>query len=295
MRRCVLVAFAAIILSIAAFGKKEQKITLPDLSGLVKTSRVFTKTSSFNAGGRIQVSTGEMGSLSVIGWERPEVRIEATITAWGNDQADSEKNLELINPKVTRGDVAITLTTEAPAGFLRGRIDYVLRVPSYRTDFVVRSMRGAVSFQDLNGWMEVDTGIGYLRLANLSGYVSARTREGDVQVQLKGGRWDGLELSAMTGKGDATIFMPTDYQTDLTLITLKGEIQIEYPSFQIDEEEFKIVPAVKKKGMYVNQRIRDGGPAVTVQTGDGKGRLQGYDRRLETLATPTAESKVPVP
>lgn len=261
----------------------DDEIVLPNISQYMQAQQVVRKDYRFMPGGRLAIDTGFMGTVTIEGWDKPRVAVTATITGWGPTHDILMANMQKIAPRLRRSETRIDIVTEHDKSFQMGKIDYHLKVPRYRTDIKIRSLRGFIAIKDVNGWIEADTRVGYLALVDLSGYVSAKTERGDIMVQLKGHRWEGLQISAVTGTGDVKLFMPVDYNTDLTLITRKGKIDTDYPPFQIDEETFRIVPQVKKEGAFISQRIRRGGPTVVLQTDDGNVRFSKYDPDLETL------------
>ncbi|MBP7868252.1 MAG: DUF4097 family beta strand repeat protein [Acidobacteria bacterium] len=275
--------------------KKLKPVTLPDFTGWMTISKDLEKPLKFYPGGMINIDTGFMGNLTIEGGLKPEVMIRATITAYGKTQEETLANFQEIYPRINRTETVINITTTHPEKFDRGKIDYHLVVPKYRTDMKIFTNRGFISIRDLNGWIEADTAKGYLQLNNLSGYISCKTLEGDIQAQLKGKRWEGLQLSAVTDKGDVKVFMPAEYHCDLTLITLRGSIEVDYPTYLVDEEESGIGVAKKKDGACISQQVRDGGPCVVIQTGCGQLTLQQYDPEKEFLDHAPAEESVPSP
>lgn len=268
-----------------AFSGKEKpdKVKIPDFSGMQSAKSVSEKSYRFNAGGTIRVDTGFMGSVKVVGWEKPFVKVRAETTVYGVDLADLEKNAKEIRPRITRTETEISVGTVHPAKFQMGRIEYTAYVPRQRTNLYIKANRGPVSVENVNGWVEADTVVGYLHLVDMNGYVSAKTYRGDILVQLKGQRWEGLQVGAATELGSVSVYMPFNYSCDMTLITLKGGISVDYPSFLVDEEEHSILVAQKKEGAFVNQKLRFGGANVLFQTKCGDVFLKGYDQQLETL------------
>ncbi len=291
-------ALGLLLLSAPPFlfaGKKLKPVTMPDFTGLMKATRSFRKELKFYPGGHIYIDTGYMGNVTVVGGKEPKVFIEAAITGYGKTQAEMLASVEALKPRVTRTETDIHLTTMHDEKFNKGKIDYYLVVPSYRSDLYIFSQRGFISIKDVNGWIEADTSMGFLQLINLSGYVSMRTLQGDVQAQLTGKFWRGLQVSAVTEKGDVKVFMPAEYNTDITLISTKGKINIDYPTYLVDEEESAIVISEKKGGAYVNQRIREGGGNVVFQTSLGQLALQQYDPEKDYLDHSPQDESTPSP
>jgi DUF4097 and DUF4098 domain-containing protein YvlB len=269
-----------------AFAKEKKAVILPAYAKLMKIQKEQQRSFTFMPGGRLNINTAFMGNVTIEGWDKPRIRVDATISAWGNDNDELIKNVEAIAADFSKSPTDIRIVTQHPADFMLGSIDYRIMVPRFRTDIKIKSNRGFISVRDVNGWLEADTGTGYISMVNLRGYVSTKTVQGDILIQLDSNRWEGLSMNATTQTGDVKVLMPTEYNTDLTLISLVGEVIIDYPVFQINEVDIALVPVQKKQGMYLNQRVRDGGHPVTAQTENGTVKLMKYDPNLEIVAPP---------
>lgn len=289
--------FGLLILALPVSGKDKKNTAIPpDVSNLMQVRKDFLKTVKFYPGGKVAINTGFMGSVTVTGWSRSEVRIQAETTAWGETSEAMLANVQVIKPHITRTDSDVTITTEHPKEFTLGRIDYRVNVPAYRTDLDIRSNIGSITLRDINGWAEATTLTGYLSLVRLSGYLSAKTRTGDILAQLKGNRWEGLQISAVTEKGDVKVYMPIDYSTDLSLIAVIGMVEVTYPLFPTqDDQMVPIAVTLKKGGAYATQQVRQGGTTVVFQTGNGLVRLLGYDPATEYLDESPAPDPPPQP
>ena len=279
----LLVLFAAVFGS-WAFAKEKKAVILPDYAKLMKIQTEQQRSFTFMPGGRLNINTAFMGNVTIEGWDKPRIRVDMTITAWGNDNDELIKNVEAIAPDFSKSQTDLRIVTQHPADFMLGSIDYRIKVPRFRTDIIIKSNRGFISVRDVNGWLEADTATGYVSLVNLRGYVSTKTVQGDILIQLDSTRWEGLSMNASTQQGDVKVLMPTEYNTDLTLISLVGEVIVDYPVFQINEVDIALVPVQKKLGMYLNQRVREGGHPVTAQTENGTVKLMKYDPNLEIVA-----------
>jgi len=270
-----------ILLMTAVCSAEKPEVFMPDPSKYIQVTKTFKKNMKFLPGGQIRIDTGFMGNLIIEGWERPQVSVTAVASVWGVDHDGLMKNIGLLKPSFKREETRISVITTHPEYFHMGKIDYHIKTPAYRTDFEIVSVRGFVSMKNINGWIEANTRIGYLSLINLSGYLSAKTEKGDILIQLKGNRWEGLQASAVTSKGNIKLYMPSDYSVDLTLITKLGKITTDYPPFLVEGETTHIVIGEKKKGQFIQQKVRWGGPNVVIQTDDGDINFKKYDRDIE--------------
>jgi hypothetical protein len=224
-----------------------------------------------------------MGNITIEGWKRPQVTVEAIVTVWGIDHDSLLANIVLIEPHFIHEETRIDIYTKHPEKFAMGKVDYTIKVPEFRSDLKINSIRGFISVRNVNGWIEADTKLGYLSLVELKGYVSATTAKGDILAHLKGRRWEGLQFSATTKSGSIKLYMPSHYSTDLTLITTNGTVQSDYPPFMKDGEESALAILQKKNGQFISQKVRDGGPSVSIQTEKGDVMLFKYEADMEYL------------
>lgn len=266
---------------------KKPAIVMPDASKYIQVSKTVKKNMRFLPGGRLRIDTGFMGNITIEGWDRPQVSVTADIMAWGISTEQAMAHIQQIEPVFQREETEIRILSRHPESFQMGRIDYTIKVPGDRTDMKISSLRGFIAITDVNGWIEGDTVIGYLSLLRLSGYISLRTEEGDILVQLQGNRWEGLQISVVTKKGDIRLFMPTDYHTDLTLITEIGAITSDFPDFMQEGSTTPVLIRTKDEGQFISQKIRDGGPTVVVQTDHGNIDFRKYERDVEEITPRT--------
>ncbi len=280
-----------------ALGGKKKEPPLPDYAHLMRVEKQFQRGFRFYPGGRMNISTGFMGNIEIQGWEKPQVLVEGVVTAYGYRNDDMMANIEKIKPAFSRNEAEMVIATDHPKEFRLGKIDYRITVPKHRTDITIKSNRGFISVRGVNGWLEADTLTGYLALVNLSGYVSAETGNGDIMVQFVGQRFEGHSFQAKTKKGNVSLYLPSFYHADLSLITLLGKPTVDYPPFTIDDKEVEVVPQLKDEGGFINQRLRDGGAVIMVQTDAGDVKLIKFDDDTEYLAPPppTPAGETPPP
>lgn len=132
------------LLGLALFGAEPQRNTT-------------TEVVSFAAGGTVRVD-GSRGSVSVEGWDRPEVEVEVTRTGSGivvKSEKKSEGELE-ISTRFTRR---------------RGSVEYRIRVP--------RDCKVAIHHKD-----------GQVLIREVTGEIEATSRSGDIVVMLPEGKYE---------------------------------------------------------------------------------------------------------
>ncbi len=252
-----------------------------DFSKYKKFLKSGIKILDFMPGGKIKIGLVYPGSVKIVGWNKSKFKVKYLITSYGSSEKIAEENIDKIYPRIAANDFSGLIETEISRKDVLGRIDYVIYLPKYRTDLKIDIADGFVDITDMNGWIEITDCKGYLKFKNMRGYVSAVTKKGDILSILNGNRWEGLTFSARTYDGDAVIFMPVKYDVDLTLITLNGKIDVDYPPMVVDGEEYKLIPTKKKKGEGLTQTLGEGGPPVMIQCDKGNISLKQYDPKLE--------------
>ncbi len=286
MKRKLFFIFLFFLLTLFVFPKNKVKFKCSklgnmDFSKYKKFLKSGIKILDFMPGGKINISLLYPGSIKIKGWKKPKLEVKYLITSYGKTEKIAEENIEKIYPRIAVGDFDGLIETVESGNGVIGRVDYVICIPKFRTDLKIDVSDGFVDITDVNGWIEITDCKGYLKFKNLRGYVSAATKKGDILAILNGNRWEGLTFSARTFDGDATIFMPVKYDVDLTLISLKGKINVDYPPMVVDGEEYKLIPTKKKGGEGLTQTLGEGGPPVMIQSDVGNISLRQYDPKLE--------------
>lgn len=199
-----------------------------------------------------------------------------------------------------RVEIEVVVPTLHFSGWNNRRIDVALRVPAesnlaIRTgdgDIDARSVSGAVELSTgdgdiavagISGELKLHTGDGGISATGLSGRVAADTGDGNVDVR---GRFTGLDVhtgdgnvaasveggsklegpwSVRTGDGDVTLRLPDGLGASLDARTGDGGISL--------QKSLAVTGEVKDN--RVRGTLGAGGPALTINTGDGRIRLEG--------------------
>lgn len=127
-------------------------------------------------------------------------------------------------------------------------------------------IKGDLSVSALNGEIEATIEEGNVEARDLSGYFSAVTKQGDVDVELQGKRWTGHSFTAATRRGAINLILPADYSAALQLETKDGRISVDYPDQIVEGESVPLQVMGKKKVRSVNMNIGSGGSVVKLMT-----------------------------
>lgn len=176
------------LLVIAALGAG---CTRPDTALYHRESR----TAPFPEGGVLEVHTVD-GAISVEGWNRPELEVEARIRQGGG---------ELVTWTLSSSGGRTRVEAHVPPGS-GGAIHFILHVPhDLQGEFHTTS--GAIHAEGLKGRLRFETGSGAMSLQDLAGSVDASTAEGAVVIKDVSGGLDvrvgagALSASNLDGEG----------------------------------------------------------------------------------------------
>ncbi len=207
---------------------------------------------------RIDVDAGKNGGISVIGWDRDEILVEAKIAAHAASDAEAAD-------LASRVEIETAGTIEA-SGPQRGRRDswwvsFRLHVPR-QTNLDLEANNGGISIEGVNGELEFDTVNGGVGLTGVGGDVRGETTNGGLRIELIGDTWQGAGLEVETTNGGVTLLVPDGYSARLETGTVNGGFETDFPI----ELEGRI-------GRKVEIDLGAGGPTLRVRTTNGGVRL----------------------
>jgi hypothetical protein len=206
--------------------------------------------------GRLSVNTTN-GGIEVIGEDRPDVSLEARVTAWA--PSDSEAN-DLLNQVVIDTDNG-DIRDHGPHAHFFSRtgysIDYHLHVPQHLAADL-HTMNGGIDLTRLNGNVHFETTNGGVTIDRLAGEVDGHTVNGGLNVSLAGDHWQGGGLHADTTNGGIDLRIPDHYSAHLETATVNGGINVDFP--------ITIQGDIKNR---LNTDLGNGGPTIHVQTVNG--------------------------
>jgi hypothetical protein len=189
------------------------------------------------------------GGITVSGEDRPDVSLEARVTAWAPSQADAASLLNQVVIDTGNGDVRDHGPHSSFFGNSGYSVDYRLHVPRHlAADF--HSSNGGIDLTSLDGEIRFSTTNGGVDLTQLSGDVQGHTVNGGLDIALVGDRWQG------TGRIDMRI--PDQYSAHLETSTVNGGISVDFP--------VTVQGEIKN---HLSTDLGNGGPTVHIQTVNG--------------------------
>jgi hypothetical protein len=179
------------------------------------------------AGQPLSVDGLANGGITVRGWDRNEILVQALVSATDRDaRAAAETAAEI--RIVTDGR---TVRAEGPSSRPRDRdwsVSYRVYAPR-NADLDLRATNGGLSLRDISGRIRLQTSNGGISLDGVEGDVQGQTSNGGVTVRLTGDRWRGNGLDLRTSNGGVTLHVPDGYSARLETGTVNGSIQTDIP------------------------------------------------------------------
>jgi DUF4097 and DUF4098 domain-containing protein YvlB len=251
--------------------QSQQKSPEPEQPPYVETGQ---RQFSFYPGGKLLIENLVPGDVKVIGWGRASVMVQSERVFYHlkPDQARllaSEYPIQLRYTE-TSGTVR---TDGPPKSNATLEANLTIYVPKEKTDLTIRLLMGDLAVGALNGWVEATLNEGNVEAKSLSGYFSALTQHGDIEVEMSGKRWTGHEFSASTKKGNIRLVLPVDYSAALFLETRDGKMEIEYPEQKVEGEDTPLRMVSKKNAHSLTAAVGGGGAPVKLLTSSGDVKL----------------------
>ncbi|HKQ56963.1 MAG TPA: hypothetical protein VJY35_03770 [Candidatus Eisenbacteria bacterium] len=211
-------------------------------------------------GSPIAIDGGDNGGMTVIGWDRNEVRALYRVVARARTKERARELAEAVRIERSRGKFLPNGPTTSDREYWA--TDVRMWVPR-SSDLSLRVLNGPLAIEDVHGTMAVEAITGPVSLVNLGGAVEARVRTGPLYVALSGTRWDGAGIDAVAESGPVTIVLPRDYSARLETGTISGTSNIRYPLQTRSTRGGRIVTALGSGGPPVRV-VTDSGPFTMV-------------------------------
>jgi DUF4097 and DUF4098 domain-containing protein YvlB len=231
------------------------------------------KAFNFFPGGRVEIMAGAPGSLTIIGWQKASVRMEAEKIVYYASQEEAKALLQKSPIRVRYNQTTSSIRTSAEPD-ARVEFNLTVYVPGDKTDIKANVNHGDFSIDGVNGWVEATVATeGSIDAKSMSGYFSASTPHGDITAEMTGNRWRGLEFGALTQNGSVTLQIPVTFSAALQLETRNGQILVDYPPQVVEGETVPPDIVIRKKSQSLKASVGDGGAPIKLVTYSGDVRL----------------------
>lgn len=242
------------------------------LGSAATVEETFKKNIPFQPGGRIEIENVN-GNITIEGWDKNEVYIEAEKRIKASDRSDAERLLKQLSIEIEELDNEIRITTSYPhrrgGGFLdlifggniSASVTYRIRVPN-SSNIEATSTNGGVSVTQVQGKIRLRTTNGNISADNLKGLVSARTTNGSVNVELKEVT-SNEEMEFLTTNGNITVNIPESIDCEVRARTTNGSIRTDFPLEVLGKYGSK----------HLKGKINEGGSVIFIETTNGSIKL----------------------
>ena len=206
------------------------------------------------------------GSIEVIGWDRDETEISATIRVRAAGKNKAQKIYRNIEFEVTHDQGNISIRAIVPKlrkdsiageGNTAVWIDYTVRVP-YLTDLEIQSVTGDIGVVRVGGTFRIVSERGSIDMLSRGGEGVLKTGSGDIGCELAflpaGGR-----LRLKTGNGDVFLGIPAETSAVLTARTRSGRVRVRLEMTEVEKHKRKV-----KKGV-----LGSGDGMIVLESGSG--------------------------
>lgn len=230
----------------------------------------FEKTCPLSRNGRFSLQN-ENGRVTIMAWDRNEVKIEAEKIARAGRESDAQKMLDATEIIVRQGDNSVEVDTRTPRtgsgdsfwSWMFGgegghvSVNYIITVPR-EIHLKVKSVNGKIDAHEISGHAELATTNGGVEVEEAAGSVSAETTNGRIQVSLAKVA-DNESMYFETTNGSVVAAFPQDFSATISARTTNGSINCDFP----------VTVAGRMGRNELEGKIGDNGGRVTLRTTNG--------------------------
>ena len=229
-------------------------------------------------GGSVTIVGAPAGSITIEGWQRNEVDVNAEIELHGGTTQDLDR-LAAVNTFVTDDDtnhIRILTTGTHDRNFMKSmaksfpkaliglpwKIDYHIKVPAL-TDLEISAGNGPITLSGVEGAIRLNALESNANLSLTGGLVAATIQSGKVNINIPTRSWHGLGAEIRLASGDLKVELAPGFSGDLNAEVLRnGEVKNSFPNLE-PRERNSIAPR------SLRARAGSGGATLTFILGDG--------------------------
>ena len=202
----------------------------------------------------IAINGGDNGGMTVMGWDRDDVRIIYRVIA----RAKTEERARALAADIELGRTEGWVRPTGPETSNQEWWSVEVRAWVPRSsDLALKVQNGPMAVRNVRGTMDLSSTNGPVSLVDLAGAVEAHVQNGPLQVALAGSRWDGAGLDAQAQNGPVSLALPANYSAELVTGTINGPRSFDYA---IESN---------RRGGWITTTLGKGGAPVRVVTHNG--------------------------
>ncbi len=208
------------------------------------------------AGGMLTAEPNQNGGVTIRGWDRDSVHIQARIRATARTEDQAREMAEQV--RIATGGGSVRASGPASDRDEHWYVSFVIYVPR-RTNLRAETQNGPIGLSMVEGNIDVRAVNGPISLRDLGGDVRARAQNGPISITLGGSRWSGTGLDAETQNGPMVLYVPEGYNAQLETGTTNGPMSIGFPITVMGR-------ALEKR---ITTTLGSGGPTIRARTHNG--------------------------
>lgn len=263
------VSFILLLLSSSVFAQNKP---------LIKRTTYKNENIKFGAGGTISIVGAPVGSITVEGWRKNEIEIQADIEV----EADNESDLALLAQidgfvlDEDFGHVRVISVGTHDRDYLKRvakkfpkrlldkpfKINYRLKVPVY-SDLEINGGRGDLKLAGVEGAMQIRVLDGNGEFSLTGGSLNAVFGGGNVNVKINSRSWRGRSVDFQVAAGTLNVLLPVNMNADIDAAVLR--------TGKIENSVDALKPRDKAKftERAMTARVGSGGATFGFTVGDG--------------------------
>lgn len=247
-------------------------------SKLLKSTTYKSEQFELAMGGTVTIVGAPEGSISIEGWQKNEISVEAEIELQAQTEADLAtlssvtgfvldkdfNHARVISVGTHDKEYLKRVAKKFPKKLigLPFKINYKIKVPRY-CDLEINGGRGDLDFNDIDGSVSIKFIEAKNAKLNVSGgSIDASFGSGAVEVNLLAPSWRGRFLNVSLGKGNMQVALPSGMNAELDVSVLQeGKIENQLqlkPKSQDQVSERKIAIRIGNGGAPLSFRVVSG-------------------------------------
>jgi hypothetical protein len=282
MKSSVLIALSSLVLIgflSSPVGAQKDKDKKPVVQGPLLT-RTITRheNAKLMFGGTLTISGAPLGSITIEGWSRNELEVDASIELQAPTAADLDL-LATVNTFIIDADVdhmRILTGGTHDRDFMKKtfknfpkaliglpwKIDYHIKVPAL-TDLDIDAGNGPISLSGVEGALHLNAVTSDANLSLTGGLVSVLVQVGTVNLRIPARGWHGLGGEFKLAAGKLNVELMPGFSADLNAVVMRsGSITLSAPDVKPRERD-----SITARSMRARAGV--GGATLEFTVGDG--------------------------
>ena len=257
-------------LSVACFAQSQQ---------LIKKTTYKTESADFGVGSTLSITGAPTGSISVEGWDKPEIEVSAEIEIQAPTEADlallatvngffidqGYNTTRIVSVGTFDRDYMKKSAKKFPKALLAMpfKIDYKVKVPRY-CDLNITGGSGDFSLSGVDGEIFVKYIKSNAKLNLIGGSLQATFGDGSVDITIPTRSWRGRFADVQLASGAMNIHLPLSFNAEVDATVLRtGQIENTFAELKPKARNIKFTEK------SISAKAGMGGVSLKFTVGDG--------------------------